>query len=30
MIKYEDSKNFSNEHFKNFLYEKCTNDTELD
>ena len=30
MIKYRDYKNFSNEHFKNSLYEKLTNNTELD
>ena len=29
MIKYRDYTNFSNEHFKNSLYEKLTN-TELD
>ena len=30
MIKYRDYKYFSNEHFKNSLYEKRTNNTELD
>ena len=30
MIKYRDYKYFSNEHFKNSLYEKLTNNTELD
>ena len=30
MIKYRDYKNFSNEHFKNSLHEKLTNNTELD
>ena len=29
MIKYRDYKNFSKEHFKNSLYEKLTNNTEL-
>ena len=30
MIKYRNYKNFSNEHFKNSLYEKLTKNTELD
>ena len=30
MIKYRDYKYFSNEHFKNSLYGKLTNNTELD
>ena len=30
MIKYKSYKIFSNKHFKNFLYEKLTNNTELD
>ena len=30
MIKYRDYKDFSNEHFKNSLYEKLANNTELD
>ena len=30
MIKYRDYKDFTNEHFKNSLYEKFTNITELD
>ena len=29
LIKYRDYKNFSKEHFKNSLYEKLTNNTEL-
>ena len=30
MIKYRDHKIFSNEYFKNSLYEKLTNNNELD
>ena len=30
MNKYRDYKNVSNDHFKNSLYEKLTNNTELD
>ena len=30
MIKYRDYKHFPNEHFKNSLYKKLTNNTELD
>ena len=30
MIKYRDYKKFSNEHFKNSLYENLTNNTDLD
>ena len=30
MIKYKSYKIFSNKHFKNFLYEKLTNNTESD
>ena len=30
MIKYRDYQNFSNEHFKNSLYENLANNTELD
>ena len=30
MIKCRDDKNISNEHFKNSLYEKLTNNSEVD